>query len=154
MHCKEIKKNIQCLNKLFMEFTYVDIVKNVSPKVSIMYIKSSSHSAHSALYDIEWCYGTFITVQIKQNSGLEKMGWIVHGKTELHAPDAHKTLRFPMQNPSISNHLKPPMKMHKSSQTFIVKLQSVPFFVKKNFLVVNIDCVLEMDLTVEHLIQN
>ena len=59
-----------------------------------------------------------------------------------------------MQNTSILNHLKNPMKMHKSSQTFIVKVQSVPFFVKKNFLVVNIDCVLEMDLTVEHLIQN
>ena len=35
-----------------MEFTYVDIVKNVSPKVSIMYIKSS-HSAHCAMYDID-----------------------------------------------------------------------------------------------------
>ena len=99
---------------------------------------------HFAMYDIEWCYGTFITVQIKQNSGLEKMGWIVHGKTELHAPEAHKTLSFPMQNPSISNHLKPPMKMHKSSQTSIVNLQSVHttyhfFFVKKeNYLVVNI----------------
>ena len=46
------KKSIQCLNKLFMEFTYVDIVKNVSPKVSIMYIKSS-HSAHCAMYDID-----------------------------------------------------------------------------------------------------
>ena len=107
-----------------------------------------------------WCYGTLITVRIKQNRGLfngstyvcnffaiftiEKMGWIVHGKTELHAPEAHKTLSFPMQNPSISNHLKPPMKMHKSSQTSIVNLQSVHttyhfFFVKKeNYLVVNI----------------
>ena len=46
------KKSIQCLNKLFMEFTYVDIVKNVSPKVSIMYIKSS-HSVHCAMYDID-----------------------------------------------------------------------------------------------------
>ena len=50
-----------------------------------------------------------------------------------------------MQNTSILNHSKNPMKMHKSSQTFIVK---VPFFVKNFFLV------LEMDLTVEHLIQS
>ena len=114
----------------------------VSKSVNNVHTSSHHHIVripHCAMYDIEWCYGTFITVQIKQNSGLEKMGWIVHGKTELHAPEAHKTLSFPMQNPSISNHLKPPMKMHKSSQTSIVNLQSVHttyhFFLSKKKII-------------------
>ena len=76
-------------------------MKNVSPKVSIMYIKSS-HNAHCAMCYVRyrWYYGRFITVRIKLNRGLfngstyvcnifainftvEKMGWIVHGKKEL-----------------------------------------------------------------------
>ena len=63
-------------------------------------------------------------------------GWRMVKRSFMHK---HIKLQVSMQNPSILNHLKKPMKMHKSSQTSIVKLQ-LPIFVKnENCLVVNLD---------------
>ena len=59
------------LNQLFTEFTYVDILENVSPKVSIMYIKSS-HSAHCAMYDID---GAMADLLLFESSKIEGFLW-------------------------------------------------------------------------------